>query len=175
MIKQLTATCLALTLSSSVYAKDFSISERILGLEVGGGFIQADTNMERDHDGSDIEYGIRLGAQMDEWRTLFILSYFDSSDDDQNYEKGVVTFDYMFMVDDQNPKQFQPYIGLNVGYMNYESTYIDESGLLYGGQLGFTYRATEKFGLDVSYRYSLTDFDRTDHIQSIMVGFDYIY
>jgi hypothetical protein len=59
--------------------------------------------------------------------------------------------------------------------MNYESTDIDEDGLLYGGQVGFSYRFTERFGIDVSYRYSLSEAERTDHLESIVLGLNYIY
>jgi len=179
MIRKVTITSMALILGSSLYAEDLSISERILGLEIGSAQIQADTNTgaigEANHDGSDVEYGIRLGAQMNEWRTLLILNYFDSSEDDQNYEKGLVTVDYMFMNNNETLNGFQPYIGLNVGYINYESTYIEENGLLYGGQVGFYYRAAENFGFDLSYRYSLSEADRTDHLQSVTLGLNYIY
>jgi opacity protein-like surface antigen len=179
MIKKTAITCMAMMLGTTLYAKDFSVSERILGLEIGGAKIQADTggliDGELDHDGSDVEFGIRIGAQMDEWRTLLILDYFDSSDDDQNYEKGMITFDYMFMNTQESVDGFQPYIGLNVGYMNYESTNIDDDGLLYGGQIGFSYRVTEQFGIDLSYRYSLVDSDNVDHLEGIVLGLNYIY
>jgi long-subunit fatty acid transport protein len=166
---------MAMIFGTSLYAKDFSVSERIIGLEIGGAQIQADTIDERDHDGNDVEYGIRLGAQMNEWRTLLILNYFDSSDDDQNYEKGMITFDYMFLNEQGYEQPLQPYIGLNVGYMNYESSYIDEDGYLFGGQVGFAYKIQDSFGIDVSYRYSVTNASKTDHIQSIVVGFNYLY
>jgi len=179
MVKQIVVSCMAMVLGTSLYAKDFSVSERILGLEIGGAKIQADTGGliggELDHDGSDVEYGIRIGAQMNEWRTLLIVDYFDSSDDDQNYEKGMITLDYMFMNSEERIEGFQPYIGLNIGYMNYESTDIDEDGLLYGGQVGFSYRFTETFGVDLSYRYSLVDADSVDHMESFVLGLNYIY
>jgi opacity protein-like surface antigen len=180
MVKKIAASCMAMVLGTSLYAKDFSISERILGLEIGSGKIQADTNGdgitgEADHDGTDVEYGLRIGAQMNEWRTLLVVDFFDSSDDDQNYEKAMITFDYMFLSAQESIEGFQPYLGLNVGYMNYESTDIDEDGLLYGGQVGFSYRFTERFGVDVSYRYSLVDADSVDHMESIVLGLNYIY
>jgi len=179
MVKKIATTCMAMVLGTSLYAKDFSISERIIGLEIGAGMIQADTggliDGELDHDGSDVEFGMRIGAQMNEWRTLLILDYFDSADDDQNYEKGMITFDYMFLNAQESVEGFQPYLGLNVGYINYESTGIDDDGLLYGGQVGFSYRINEKFGIDVSYRYSLVDSDYVDHLESVVLGFNYIY
>ncbi len=180
MKKSITIPCIAMILGASAYAGDMAISERILGVEINAAQIQADTNGdgifgEANHDGSDVEYGIRIGAQMNEWRTMLVLNYFDSSDDDQNYEKGMITLDYMFLADQGKIQPFQPYIGLNVGYMNYESTDIDENGVLYGGQVGFAYRLTGNVGLDLSYRYSLTEADRTDHIQSVVFGVNYIY
>jgi opacity protein-like surface antigen len=166
---------LGTALTGNLLADEFAQSERIIGLEVGASTIQADTGGylgESDHDGSSAEFGFRLGAQLDTWRVMLILDYFDSSDDDQNYEKGLVSVDYFFPREEEGVK---PYIGLNTGYLNYESTDIDESGFLYGGQLGATYRVKENIDLDVMYRYSLTEADQTDHIQSLVFGLNYIY
>ncbi|QOR62320.1 outer membrane beta-barrel protein [Sulfurovum sp. ST-21] len=179
MLKKVMVSCFAMVLGTSLHAKDFSVSEKIIGIEIGAASIQADTNGylfgEPEHDGSDVEYGLRIGAQMNEWRTLLVLDYFDSKDDDQNYEKFMITVDNMFNNTEKDVKGLQPYIGLNIGYMNYESTNINESGFLYGGQAGLFYRVTDNVGVDVSYRYSLTDADRTDHIASFVMGINYIY
>ncbi len=181
MVKKITIALLSTVLGSSLYAGNISQSESFIGLEVGASTIQANTDGffgESDYEGTDVEYGLRLGAQFNEWRTMFVFDYFDSADDNQNYEKGLISVDYFFL--NSNPEtvssSFRPYIGLNAGYMNYESSpSIDENGFLYGGQVGFAYRVTDSIDLDLMYRYSLTDVAETDHIGSVVFGINYIY
>jgi len=69
----------------------------------------------------------------------------------------------------------KPYIGVNLGYMNYESTDIDESGLVYGGQAGVQFRANDNIEMDLSYRYSASQIDEVDHTGSFTFGLNYIF
>jgi opacity protein-like surface antigen len=183
MAKKIAAAFVCVALGSSLYAKEVAVSEKFIGLEVGAATVQGDIGgyfPEYDHDGSDVELGFRLGAQINEWRTMLIFDYFDSSDDDQNYEKGLLSFDYFFLNSNQGEyNAFRPYIGVNVGYMNYEATDVDVNGFVYGGQVGFAYRVAEHVDIDLMYRYSLTsgsdDQYEADHIGSVLFGINYIY
>jgi len=166
---------------STLYAGDnegISTGDRILGIEVGGSTIKADTNFspvndiaEYGHESTDVEFGLRLGAEKEDWRTLLVANYFDNSDDDQKYWKGLLEIDYYLT----NASGLKPYIGLNVGYMNYESTNIDESGLIYGGQAGVQYRVVENIEIDLMYRYSIGDIDQVDNIGSFIFGLSYVF
>jgi len=184
MVKKIAVALLCIALGGSLYAREVAESEKFIGLEIGAATIQADTGGilgEADHDGTDVEFGLRLGAQIDQWRTMLVFDYFDSSDDDQNYEKGLVTFDYFFLDPQKRESNaFRPYLGINLGYMNYESTNVDINSFVYGGQIGFTYRVTEHIDFDIMYRYSLTsdsgsDPYSTDHIGSALLGINYVY
>ena len=179
MVKAILTLSLCTVLGTSLQARDLDPSRSFIGLEVGAATIQGDTGAfllgEPDHKGSDVEYGFRLGTQTNAWRTMFVFNFFDSSDDDQNYEKGFLELDYFFLNDDDTSSDFRPYIGANLGYMNYESTNIDSSGILYGGQAGFAYKIMDTVDLDIMYRYSLTDADNTDHIESVVFGLNYLY
>lgn len=184
MYKKITVALLCSTvLGSSVYAD----SEPFVGLEIGYATVQGDVgggfflgDVIRDYEGDDVEYGIRLGLQNEEWRTTLTYNYFDSSSDghDQNYEKGLLSIDYFFYNEASNP--FKPYFGGTVGYVNYESTdNIDMNGVVYGGQIGFIYSVNSNVDLDFMYRYSLsnaTQDDRDaslDHIGSFVFGLNY--
>jgi len=176
MIKTVAIASLCMIVGSSVYAREVSQSERIIGIEIGSGIIQANNQFspiigELDHRGQDIEYGLRIGAQQKEWKTLFVADYFNSSDDDQEYIKGLLEVDYFIVQEGA----FKPFIGANLGYMNYQTTAIDESGFLYGGQAGVSYRITDSVDADLLYRYSLSSADNTDHLEGIMFGLNYIY
>lgn len=176
MVKKTAVVLLCMVLGSSLYAEDIETSEKILGIEIGASRIQANNHFspiigELDHEGDNVEFGVRLGAEKQEWRTLLVVNYFNSSDDDQEYIKGFMGLDYFILQD----TDIKPFIGANVGYMNYKTTDIDESGFLYGAQAGLAYRATENIEIDLMYRYSFASSDNVDHIEGIIFGLNYIY
>jgi len=188
MVKTIAMGLLAVALTGSLYAENYAEGEKFIGLELGYATVQGDVggffpgDIIRDYEGSDVEFGIRLGAQNEEWRTTLLFNYFDGEDDgkEQNYEKGLLSLDYFFL--SSNKSDFQPFIGFNVGYINYESTdNIDMSGFIYGGQAGVVFSVTDNIDLDLQYRYSLsnaTQDDRDaslDHVGSIVFGINYIY
>jgi len=189
MVKKIAVALLCASLGSTLYARDdISKSQPFVGLEIGYATVQGDVggffpgDIERDYKGSDIEYGIRLGAQKEDWRTTVSFNYYDSTSDDraQNYEKLMVSFDYFVLNNTQST--IKPYIGMNAGYINYESTNdIDMSGFIYGVQGGIIFSATENIDLDLMYRYSLsnaTQDDRDanlDSIGSIVFAVNYLF
>ncbi len=168
-----------LLLGSISYADSGILPDRsIIGIEIGMGYLQADTYAplgEADHEGDDVTYGIRLGAQSGDWRSLVILDYFDSSEDDQEYYKGLVTFDYLLLPD----SQLHPYIGINLGYISYTTSNPtgddDDSGFLYGGQTGVILDLDDSFQVDLSYRYSMSGADSVHHSADLIVGLNYKY
>ena len=167
---------LATILATGAFAQNFTTSQTFVGLDLGysqvKGYIN-DAGTIKYKDDSDIQYGLRIGAQNDEWRTTFIFGYYDNSDTSQNVEEYLVTVDY-FLTD--KTTTIRPYIGANIGYASYESDYIeDESGVIYGGQLGFTVDVAEHINLDLAYRYSVTDYDELDHIGGVMFGVNYLF
>ena len=163
-------------LASSVYAKNLTTSQTFIGLDVGysqvKGYINDKDTLKYESD-SDVQYGFRIGAQNEEWRTTFIFGYYDNGDTNQNVEEYLLTVDY-FLTNSQNT--LKPYIGVNVGYANYESDLVkDESGVVYGAQVGFSVDVAEHFNVDLSYRYSVTGYDELDHIGGVMFGMNYLF
>ena len=65
-------------------------------------------------------------------------------------------------------------IGANLGYMGYESTFIDESDFVYGGQAGIVLNVSS-VDIDLSYRYSLFNGETADTMGSIILGVNYLY
>jgi hypothetical protein len=182
MMKKLAVTLLCMTLGSTLYAsEDIFTSKTFIGLEVGyaevqgavghmdGDTVVIDPNFVGDY---DVEFGFRIGAQNDQWRTTFIFDYYDSSDNDQNIEKGYLTLDYFVL---EKESALRPYIGVHVGYGNYESSYVEDSGILYGAQAGIVLEVAEMINMDIGYRYSLSDIDTLDHIGSVVFGVHYIF
>jgi opacity protein-like surface antigen len=174
MKKTAVALLTGMTLTSMVYAESSPGDRKFIGLEIGAGSVQGDTIGAPNHEGDAVEYGIRLGAQTNEWRTTFLFDYFDSSDDDQNVEKGLLTVDYFFY-NSGTEMNVRPFIGVNLGYANYESTFFDDSGFLYGGQAGIVIGITPDIDIDLSYRYSLSEIDVMDHAASFTFGVNYLF
>ena len=179
MVKKIEMLFLCSVLGSSLYAGNVSEAKGFIGLEVGAATVQGDVGSpiasfaQEDYKGNDIEFGLRIGAQTEEWRTTFTLDFYDSSEDDQNIEKGFLLLDYYFLND--NDSKLKPFVGVNVGYANYESYKIDDSGFLYGGQAGFVVGMADTIELDLSYRYSLSNSDVLDHTASVAFGLNYLY
>ncbi|KIM06994.1 MAG: hypothetical protein KU28_07400 [Sulfurovum sp. PC08-66] len=179
MKTKLSIVLLSMALSSSLMAEEgLDGGERFIGLEVGASTIQANTGGifgENDVEGTNAEFGVRIGAQNEDWRTLIALNYFDNKDSDQNYERGLLGFDYYLLTSEFKSTSFKPYLGVHGGYMNYESTLKDEDGFFYGGQAGFTLDVTQEIDVDVAYRYSLGDMDEVDHVGNFALGVNYLY
>ena len=165
---------LAVLLASGAYAENFTSGQTFIGLDLGysqvKGYVKDGSSLVYEDD-SDIQYGFRIGAQNAEWRTSFVFDYYDNGDTNQNVEEYLLVIDY-FLTDETST--IRPYIGANVGYANYEADYVeDEGGVIYGGQLGFTVDLAPQVNMDLSYRYSVTDFDELDHIGGVMLGVNY--
>lgn len=194
MVKKIGIALLCAALGTTLQAReDISQSKPFLGLEIGYATINADAlsyyGFYPDYESSDIEYGVRIGAQKADWRTMLIYNYFDTENDGytQTYHKGLLSIDYMFSFTEGAVSAFKPYLGLNVGYISYETGDIpysvDTSGFIYGGQIGFTYNVAEQVDIDVMYRYTLgyditddiSDRNRLDNIGSVILGINYLY
>jgi opacity protein-like surface antigen len=175
MVKQIGMVLLSTVLGSSLYAGDMSESQKFIGVEVSISEVQGDgpsdiaTNIS-----NGTSFGLRLGAQNDEWRTMIGLTYFDA--EGRNVERLYGSVDYLFLPSDiSDSLVFKPFIGMNVGYQNYESNEIDEDGFVYGGQAGVIINAFDNLSVDVSYRYTLSNEVAFDHSGDVVFGFNYNY
>ena len=184
MFKRLAAIALVLGMGSFAIAGDnvrkiSEESEVFVGVELGAALIQGDTGTvlgEKNHDGSGVSIGLRLGAQNAMWRSMVVFDYFNSDSDDQTYERVGIQVDYYIMASSFNTTTFRPYIGINGGYANYESTGIlDANGFTYGGQVGFTAAVYSNIDFDVAYRHAFAGPDELDHIGNVVFGMNYLY
>ena len=174
MIKKVTAVLLSTMIGSTLYAGNYDTGTKgFLGLEVGAATVDGDTLLGK-HTGDAVEYGLRFGAQSNEWRATFAFDYFNSDSDDQNVEKGYLMVDYFFLQSDSE-LNVRPFVGANVGLINYESTQVDATDFIYGGQAGVVVGVGENVDLDLSYRYSLSGSDKVNDLGSIVFGFNYLY
>jgi len=182
MFKRVVVIGLSIIFASSLNAREITDGETFVGLEMGYVGVQGDRSLggvvpDPNHTDSNLVYGIRIGTQNDEWRATFLYNYYDNPDSDQNFEMGLFTLDYFFMQGESSTASiFRPYLGLNLGYGNYESSYVPNiNGYLYGGQTGLVVDINDDVDIDFSYRHSFSSEDQFNHIGGFIFGVNYIY
>ena len=175
MVKKLGTVLLSTLLGGAVQANDISESQPFIGVEISIAEVQGQAIRKLDEKVSKgTAFGLRLGAQNEQWRTTIGFNYFDN--EDRNVEKIYLSLDYFILKQDViYDYAVQPYIGFNVGYMNYESTGIDEDGSFYGGQGGLNLGLTEDIDFDLAYRYTLSSASALDHTSEAVFGLNYKY
>lgn len=160
------------TLSYSV--DDFS-SERLLGIEVG----YANTSIPRNGvqvSSNDVEVGLRIGAQNDEWRTTLRANFLEANGRD--YQRVMLDFDRFVWESlyETDSVVFKPFLGAHVGWLRYtDDVSLSDNGLAYGGQMGLAINVLNQVDFDLSYRYTVTDMESVDDIGSFVFGVNYIY
>jgi len=175
MVLKVAILSLGMMIGTTLYAKNKDANSRgFLGIEVAASSVEGERLNDFNHQGFGAEYGLRLGAQSDEWRATFAFDYFNSNSDDQNVEKSLAMIDYFFYHNDSN-FNIQPFIGANIGLINYESTGVDATDFIYGGQAGVIIGINEKIDFDLSYRYSLSGSTKVNNLSGIIFGLNYIY
>jgi len=175
MLKKLGFVLLCALLGSGLQAEEISESQKFIGVEVSITEVQGEAISRLDDRTSEgTSFGIRLGAENEEWRTMFTFNYFDN--EGRNVEKLFLSIDYFFLKQNIiDSYLLQPYFGVNVGYMNYESIGVDEDGMTYGGQGGLIVNLIEQIDLDLGYRYTLSSANALDHTSEIVFGLNYKY
>ncbi len=170
MLKKMTVVLLCTIFGTMAHA-EISTSETFIGVEVGSTQVQGE---QPSMTSEDVSYGVRIGAQNEEWRTIIGLNFYDK--DEYSVEKLYLSIDYLFFkYDALEDFTLQPYIGVSTGYANYEQGSIDESGMVYGAQFGVIINLMEQFDIDLGYRYTLSSADAFDHESDLLLGLHYYF
>lgn len=202
MVKKIAAACLLMAFGSTLHAADITESSTFIGLELESTKSESslqlgDTPKVNFESDSVLEYGLRFGAENDEWRTTLLYTYYNDEDNgaEETMHKGSVLLDYFFWKTDMDTMSIKPYLGAHVGYMTYEltddqifpgfnTTISDGSGVFYGLQAGINMIVSEVVGFDISYKYSWTGVDdsplpdstfKLDNMGSIAFSVSYYY
>ena len=111
MVKKIAVALLCAALGTTLYAGDsVSESRTFIGLELGYVEVQGDTNLLPQFTGDyDVQFGVRLGAEKEEWRTTLIFDYYDSGANNQSVQQGLMTIDY-YLIDNQKLKLFSTHL-----------------------------------------------------------------
>jgi len=165
---------LTLTLGHAV--DDFS-SERLLGIEVAYTSVDS-TNGDFRKTNDDAEFGLRLGAQNEEWRTTLRLNFMKAQG--KGYQKAMLDFDRFVWASLYKTDSivFKPYLGAHVGWMRYtddKDGALSASGLAYGGQLGLTLNVLNEVDFDFGYRHTIANIDGVDTMGSFVFAVNYLY
>jgi len=166
---------LTLTLGHAV--DDFS-SERLLGIEVAYTSVDATSDIGLRKTNQDPEFGLRLGAQNEEWRTSLRLNFMKAQG--RAYQKAMLDFDRFVWASLYKTDSivFKPYLGAHIGWMRYtDDKFTDKSGsgLAYGGQLGLTLNVLNEVDFDFGYRHTIANIDGVDTIGSFVFAVNYLY
>ena len=165
-----------LILGSSLAAKESFSSERLIGIEVGYGTLDTTNNLGKINSKKDVEYGFRIGAQNNEWRTTLSANF--NMVDKEKFQRVMLSFDHFVWTSLYKTDNiiFKPYLGGHVGWMRFTDDIEErDTGMVYGGQAGVAWNVLKEVDFDVSYRYSITDLSKIDKLSSFVFGVNYIY
>ena len=157
-------------ISNLLFAEVTFMTERFIGIEIGRTNVQGSTPNDESMNAS---YGLRLGSQNSEWRTIIGFNYFDSGE--HNIEKLFLTIDYFFLGEELTKSKIAPYMGINTGYMSFEKVGVNTTGALYGVNGGVVYKINKKIDIDLGMRYSLSNSASLDHSNDILFSIQYKY
>jgi len=166
---------LTLTLGHAV--DDFS-SERLLGIEVASTTIGSTNEIGFRKTNEDAEFGLRLGAQNEEWRTTLRLNFMKAQG--RGYQKAMLDFDRFVWTSLYKTDSivFKPYLGAHIGWMRYTDDhdgFLSGSGLAYGGQLGLALNVLNEVDFDFGYRHTIANIEGVDTSDSFVFSANYLY
>jgi len=175
MIKKIGILFVSILFVNPLYSGNITESKKFIGVEISVTEVQGDGPSEiKSNMSNGTSVGLRLGAENEEWRTTIGLNYFDA--EGRNVEKLYGAIDYFFLKRNLSKSSIiSPFIGFTVGYVNYESTKVDENGFVYGGQVGLDLNVFNNISLDVGYRYMLSSAQLFDHSSDVFFGLIYHY
>ncbi|HHH53604.1 MAG TPA: hypothetical protein ENK91_08095 [Bacteroidetes bacterium] len=167
---------LFLLTASLLHARDEFSSERILGIEVGYSGVNSLNEIGMSQLTNEVEAGLRIGAQNDEWRTTIVANFMKA--EGRYYQKVMLDFDRFVWASlyETDSIVFKPFLGAHVGWLRYtEASSLGDNGLAYGGQMGLALNVLNEVDFDLSYKYTLTNMKSVDNMDSVVFGVNYIY
>ena len=162
------------TISLSYAVDDFS-SERLLGIEVGYATVSSTNEIGSHKTHSDAQFGLRIGAQNEEWRTTIRANFMKV--EGRDYQKIMLDFDRFVWASlyETDSIVFKPYLGAHVGWLRYTDELSADNGLAYGGQLGIALNVLNEVDFDIGYKYTVADIDTVNDISALTFSVNYLY
>ena len=157
-------------LNSFAISQDVNL-ERFFGLELGYERVKEKNVIDALESDNGIEFGLKTGVQSYEWRTIVSGHFFKK--DSQEYSKAILSFDRFVGVGLYETEDIimKPYIGLHTGWLNLSKT----NGLIYGVEAGVVWALSDGVDIDFGYRFSSSEVDRVDNLNSLSLSINYIF
>ncbi|NOZ90829.1 MAG: porin family protein [Epsilonproteobacteria bacterium] len=175
MLNKILLTIILFTITISA-SEEFT-SERFLGIEAGYGTVKYTNKIGVTQSEKGVEFGFRIGAQNDEWRTTISAHNFNKNG--EKYFRTMLQFDKFLWTNLYKTDNiiFKPYIGAHIGWLKYmgDNSSSDDQGMIYGGQVGLAWNVLREVDFDFGYRYSISDINKVDDIGSVVFAVNYLY
>jgi len=143
---------LILVLLSTLTLISTSQAQGFIGIDIGSTKLTASNGWED----KSVIYGMKAGAQTENWRTYVGFNYFNSELDQIEF---YVSADYIFTDETQ---LIRPFIGGSVGFANTDDDKYDiDSSLTWGGQGGVLLNLDPHFNIEVGIKYMYFNMDST--------------
>jgi hypothetical protein len=105
----------AVSATAGSYDLEANPSKIFVGVQAGESWVQGTHKADNDYKTAGIAYGLRLGAQNYEWRSMVTLDYMNNKK--VGYLRGEIHTDYLFHFNsDAAGVGIVPFLGLNGGY-----------------------------------------------------------
>jgi len=167
----------AIFINLTLFAKEEFSSERFIGIETGYGKVQSRNVIGVPNSTNGVEFGFRFGAQNREWRTT--ISGHNFNKNEQKYFRGMLSFDRFIWnsLYKSDNILFKPYLGAHIGWLRYvdSKSNVEDSGFIYGGEVGIVWNVLKVVDFDLGYRYSISNIDKVDDIGSFVFAVSYLY
>ncbi|KIM03272.1 MAG: hypothetical protein KN64_12625 [Sulfurovum sp. AS07-7] len=157
-------------------AEELTTNERILGIEAGYTNAKGKNLIDAKNHDRDPSFGLKIGVQNDEWRTTIGGDFFRSTN--IKYKRALLSFDRNIWVlkDKDNDIDYKPYLGGHGGWMTQDiGSDTTVNGMVYGMQGGLAVHTQNAVDFDFGYRYSLSNIESMDSVDSFTFGVNYLY
>lgn len=160
MLKKLSfAAILLLSVGTNSYAEDFYA-------KIGAGISSVEADMDN---GNDVDFSseyiltVAFGKKFGNFSAELEYSHETSDWDNKSINNQGDGESNAFMINgyynfDLDTK-ITPYIGVGIGYLDFDDGYVSDSTTAYQGMIGGTYEINERFDISLEYRYRTADFD----------------
>jgi opacity protein-like surface antigen len=178
MLKRVLMLLMVFGLVLGVHAGDYEMEAEsgkvFLGVQASRAWVQGTHKTDLNYATSGWGYGVRVGAQNSEWRTLISVDKLNNGK--VSYERAELHTQYLFALPQMTEMGWHPFLGLNGGYANYEAEGgINENGIMYGGEVGVVFDLNDQVDIDLSYQYSMSRAAAFDHVGNLGIGINYKY
>ena len=114
---------------------------------------------------SDSQPTFKAGVILDDSHRVYLR--YGAFDGENDAEVKITTAHYDYMFDVKNDYDITPYIGAFAGMGKFETYIGDDTGLVYGANIGMVIPITDNLEFDVSYAYAANDIEVKESVSGL--------